>query len=417
MTNLNCSEYSHCCNDVTTCDYNLTAVGANCECNLGFSDPSRADVERAGRTCVDVNECEADLPRCDTVRGLAQCANTNGSFTCTCNPGWAGSGLPGLCQNVDECELDLGINNCHPNAICTDSPGSFSCACPDSGFSGDGVTCCAVPADTSRPLAVSVTFGGELAVLEANSSSASNFKAAVVELLVPASGRCLSASSATVELSAGSIVALVTLDPATVASTTVDATIAVFRGWIDADNYAATNITVLPRVYFASAIRFQPVAPSPPTPPPTRPPAAPPTTRPPVSQPPTTPVPDPQDPTSPATDEDGSSAAGSGVDGDDDTSAVSSTVLVAIIVGAVLIIGMMLGVVYVVRGQKSVDRGGGRGGIMNPSYTMGSAPQNGAPDFGMYATPTSGSFKRGAADQDNFYLQPGVSIEIEQSDA
>ena len=130
----------------------------------------------------------------------------------------------------------------------------------------------------------------------------------------------------------------------------------------------------------------------------------------PVSQPPTyfpTPV--------PPTDEGGSSAAGSGVDGDDDTSAVSSTVLVAIIVGAVLIIGMVLGVVYVVRGQKSADRGGGRGGIMNPAYTTGSAPQNGAPDFGMYESPTSGSFKQGAADQDNSYLQPGVAIE--QSEA
>jgi len=31
-------------------------------------------------------------------------------------------------------------NNCHPNANCTDTVGSYTCECKD-GYTGDGVTC------------------------------------------------------------------------------------------------------------------------------------------------------------------------------------------------------------------------------------------------------------------------------------
>ncbi len=39
---------------------------------------------------------------------------------------------------VDECELKF--DTCDPNAVCTDTPGGFSCAC-NPGFTGDGVLC------------------------------------------------------------------------------------------------------------------------------------------------------------------------------------------------------------------------------------------------------------------------------------
>ncbi len=38
----------------------------------------------------------------------------------------------------DECTLDS--DNCDANAACTNTAGSFTCAC-NSGYSGDGVTC------------------------------------------------------------------------------------------------------------------------------------------------------------------------------------------------------------------------------------------------------------------------------------
>ena len=34
----------------------------------------------------------------------------------------------------------MGTNNCHANAECTNTQGSFSCTCVE-GYSGDGVDC------------------------------------------------------------------------------------------------------------------------------------------------------------------------------------------------------------------------------------------------------------------------------------
>jgi hypothetical protein len=39
--------------------------------------------------------------------------------------------------DIDECS---GINDCHPDAICTDTMGSYTCECKP-GFNGDGRSC------------------------------------------------------------------------------------------------------------------------------------------------------------------------------------------------------------------------------------------------------------------------------------
>ena len=43
-----------------------------------------------------------------------------------------------FCSDMDECEL--GLDNCHPNATCSDVEGGFECFC-NIGFEGDGTTC------------------------------------------------------------------------------------------------------------------------------------------------------------------------------------------------------------------------------------------------------------------------------------
>ena len=41
-------------------------------------------------------------------------------------------------SDIDECAINT--ENCHANANCTNSKGSFYCTC-HTGYSGDGVTC------------------------------------------------------------------------------------------------------------------------------------------------------------------------------------------------------------------------------------------------------------------------------------
>ena len=53
--------------------------------------------------------------------------------------------------DIDECEL--GIDNCHVNAICADVIGSFVCIC-NNGFDGGGVDC------TSKKLQCILAKGG-----------------------------------------------------------------------------------------------------------------------------------------------------------------------------------------------------------------------------------------------------------------
>jgi hypothetical protein len=50
----------------------------------------------------DIDECATDTDNCDAN---AFCTNTNGSFTCTCNAGYTGSGVQ--CQGEPACLSSL----------------------------------------------------------------------------------------------------------------------------------------------------------------------------------------------------------------------------------------------------------------------------------------------------------------------
>ena len=66
---------------------------------------------------IDVNEC-SNLP-CDHY-----CNNTNGSFNCSCQPGFLlinGS----KCEDINECVTDV-TRGCHN---CTNRIGGFECLC------------------------------------------------------------------------------------------------------------------------------------------------------------------------------------------------------------------------------------------------------------------------------------------------
>ncbi len=133
-----------------------TAGSYSCGCNSGYAGD--------GLTCKDVNECLTNNGGCDNN---AECTNSAGSFTCACKVFWQGDGK--TCGDINECASDNGgcgaasaykcsnnvgsaptcsdINecaagtaNCDANAACSNTVGSYNCACKTY-WQGNGVTC------------------------------------------------------------------------------------------------------------------------------------------------------------------------------------------------------------------------------------------------------------------------------------
>ncbi|CAH1793374.1 unnamed protein product, partial [Owenia fusiformis] len=80
-----------------------------------------------------VNECTSSKHDC---HANAVCTDTPSSYTCTCKPGFTGDGTS--CMDVNECMENT--DNCHVHATCTNTQGTFTCKCKD-GYKGTGVQC------------------------------------------------------------------------------------------------------------------------------------------------------------------------------------------------------------------------------------------------------------------------------------
>ena len=67
------------CADISICEH--TCVNSNGSFNCIYND-GYSPVD-GGRTCMDINECTANLNRCQKV-----CVNVDGSFRCECDYAW-----------------------------------------------------------------------------------------------------------------------------------------------------------------------------------------------------------------------------------------------------------------------------------------------------------------------------------------
>ncbi|XP_028416182.1 uncharacterized protein LOC114539806 [Dendronephthya gigantea] len=105
----------HGCNQICYIDVLQPGV-QKCACRAGFSlggDP---------QTCNDINECvTTETNLCDQL-----CFNTEGSYTCSCIPGYRKAGQS--CTDIDECFE--GTFNCTGFEECENLPGSYRCLCP-----------------------------------------------------------------------------------------------------------------------------------------------------------------------------------------------------------------------------------------------------------------------------------------------
>ncbi|XP_035673026.1 uncharacterized protein LOC118413606 [Branchiostoma floridae] len=127
LTTVNAIDTDECgntCHSSATCKN--TDGSYNCSCNPGFHGN--------GTYCSDIDECLNSTWNDCHVK--ATCLNTEGSFNCSCGNGFYGNGT--FCQDTDEC-ADL-THNCHSSATCYNTDGSYNCSC-NPGFDGNGTYC------------------------------------------------------------------------------------------------------------------------------------------------------------------------------------------------------------------------------------------------------------------------------------
>eukprot|EP00736_Rhodelphis_marinus_P009552 Rmarinus@m.20654 len=120
-----CAEHEDDCGGVSTCANTHGSFMCTCEPFYYYADFA----------CLDFDECVAGMHNCHAD---GSCANAPGSFSCVCMEGFIGNGT--LCGPRPENECELGVHDCIPSASCTDTWESFTCSCKP-GYTGDGTNC------------------------------------------------------------------------------------------------------------------------------------------------------------------------------------------------------------------------------------------------------------------------------------
>ncbi|XP_058381398.1 adhesion G protein-coupled receptor E2-like [Diceros bicornis minor] len=104
------------------CPWNSICADANsCRCDPGFRSSSGEVFINPSESCEDINECET--PSTVSCGKFAECHNTEGSYYCTCSPGYELVSRPMLFWNEKEntCKIDKpegSADNQDPGECC-----------------------------------------------------------------------------------------------------------------------------------------------------------------------------------------------------------------------------------------------------------------------------------------------------------
>ena len=121
------------CEDFTPAENN-NYKRYSCTCKNGFDGNGKT---MSDLVCTNINECDTEEHNCHTN---ADCGDTVGSFTCTCKSGYEGTDATASCTDINECTTENWRfeHKCIGEAECANKPGSYNCICPD-GYTGDGM--------------------------------------------------------------------------------------------------------------------------------------------------------------------------------------------------------------------------------------------------------------------------------------
>ncbi|XP_071501953.1 fibrillin-1-like [Diadema antillarum] len=100
-----------------------------CLCDMGFA------MDEFSYQCIDIDECSITFGAC----GNGTCENVPGDFRCNCFEGYEAHAVMRTCMDIDECTTVQGL--CRGGS-CTNLPGSFRCDCPrGQELTADGRAC------------------------------------------------------------------------------------------------------------------------------------------------------------------------------------------------------------------------------------------------------------------------------------
>ena len=115
-----------------TCDRGFELSQSRSTCVNGTWRPSPPD------HCKDIDECASEYSLCKLYSRVQRinisCINTPGSYTCTCPNGYRSTTSFGSrCKDIDECTDSTVKNTCQPPSQCVNTKGSYRCDRPTGG--------------------------------------------------------------------------------------------------------------------------------------------------------------------------------------------------------------------------------------------------------------------------------------------